>query len=413
MVTFAATLETVLNRAEANGWAGADPYDGLLSRVGALAIPFGPAPRMAVIQATLRSERFRKLTRPRPSINPKGLGLFLGAVLGGREVLGDERAASLGSNLLEVIRRVAVRDGARVSWGYPFPWQSRFLWAPAGTPNAVVSATIGWHVLDWAEGAGAPPAKAQLAREMGSGAALFLSETLHHSPVGAQGSAVSYTTRDRSRIVNVSMLVARLLSRVARDTAAGHRSGVSFVQADRMRGQTARLLHFALSTQREDGTWPYSEESRGGWVDSFHTGFVLEALLDLREMGWSIPDVALLRGLAAYEGFFDRDGGGRFLRQTGSPYDAHSAAQGIVTYGAVAAGAGMSEPVRAEARACALRIARWSLERLWLEDRGYFAYRIERERRYEQEYIRWVQAWMALGMSVASQMERVHELATA
>jgi hypothetical protein len=100
------------------------------------------------------------------------------------------------------------------------------------------------------------------------------------------------------------------------------------------------------------------------------------------------------------------------MLQPDSPFDAHSAAQGIVTYAALAAASGVPEAERLKARACARRIARWCLDRLWLSDRGYFAYRIERGRRNEQEYTRWVQAWMALGMSVAGQLERVHELAS-
>ena len=32
------------------------------------------------------------------------------------------------------------------------------------------------------------------------------------------------------------------------------------------------------SYQRSDGAWPYAERANGRWVDSFHTGFVLESL---------------------------------------------------------------------------------------------------------------------------------------
>ena len=179
-----------------------------------------------------------------------------------------------------------------------------------------------------------------------------------------------------------------------------------------MEEQALGLLQFALSAQREDGTWPYSVESRGSWVDSFHTGFVLEALLDLRGWGWNVPEPALERGYAAYRGFFDPDGGGRLFRRPKSPYDAHSIAQGILTYSKLAHGAGLPEHERHDGRERALRIARFGLERLWLSDRGYFAHRIERGRRNEQEYTRWVQAWMALGMGVALELERIPEPAS-
>jgi hypothetical protein len=413
VVTFESALDTVLRRAQAKAWSGADPYDGLLSPLGRCAIRLGPMPRMAVTQATLRSNLFRKITRPPGTINPKGLGLFLGAVLRGRDTLGSERMELLGNDLLDRIAGTAIRNGKQASWGYPFPWQSRFLWAPAGTPNAVATATVGWYLLDWADEAQAPPSRARLARELGNGAALFLSETLHYTPVGERGTAVSYTTGDRSRIVNVSMLAARLLKRVARDRVAGQTPAVSSAHADQMGGQAAGLLQFGLSEQREDGTWPYSAEMRGGWVDSFHTGFVLESLLDLRAMGAWVPEKSFRLGLDAYRGFFDPDGGARFLLRADSPLDAHSAAQGIVTYAALAADTRAPQARRKEARQCALRIARWSLDRLWLERRGHFAYRIQGERRNEQEYTRWVQAWMALGMSVADRMERIQELASA
>ena len=403
-MTQAGALEAVLRRAQARGWAGPDPYDGLLAPLGRMAIPMGRAGRMAFTQATLRSSAFRALVRPPASINPKGLGLFLGAVLRGRDSLGPERAASLGKELLEVIEALAVREGRSAAWGYPFPWQSRFLWAPAGTPNAVVTATVGWHLLEWADHAGAPPGDEALARELGCGAALFLSEKLNHTPAGSRGSAVSYTQGDSSRIVNVSMLAGRLLGRVAR--APG---GVSPAQAARMGEQTARLLEFALSSQLTDGTWRYSEEARGAWVDSFHTGFVLEALLDLRARGWTVPEPTLRLGFQAYEGFFDPDGGARLFRQMGSPYDAHSAAQGILSYAARAVAAGLPEADGLKARGRALQIARFGIERLWLTDRGYFAYRIEKGRRNEQEYTRWVQAWMALGMSAALALGRIPE----
>ncbi|HXL15632.1 MAG TPA: hypothetical protein VN972_06070 [Methylomirabilota bacterium] len=408
MVTYASALERILGRAQDAGWAGADPYDALLSPLGPFVIPLGPAARVAFTQATLRSTAFRGIARPAASINPKGLGLFLGSVARGEASLGSQRAAELGKELLGLIAAHAARDGKQAAWGYPFPWQSRFLWAQAGTPNAVVTATIGWHLLQWADHARGQAADESLARGLACGAARFLSEKLNHSSVGPSGSAVSYTAGDASRIVNVSMLAARLLARVAK-AAPRTASWVSPAEAAGMGKQATRLLQFALASQRKDGTWPYSPEARGGWVDSFHTGFILESMLDLRERGWTVPDGALERGLAAYEGFFDPDGGGRLFRQPDSPHDAHSVAQGIMTYSALARGSGVSESNRIGARERALRIARWSLDHLWIESRGSFAYRIEQGRRNEQEYLRWVQAWMALGMSEALELERIQE----
>ena len=53
----------------------------------------------------------------------------------------------------------------------------------------------------------------------------------------------------------------------------------------------------------------------------------------------------------------------------------------------------------------ALRIASWARESLWLPSKGHFAYRINGGRRDEREFTRWVQAWMALAMATAADLE--------
>jgi hypothetical protein len=385
----------ILERAERGGWAGPDPYDGLLSPLGRLALPFGSAARLVLIQATLRSAAFRRLVNPPPSVNPKGLGLFLGAVLRGHEILGPRRALDLGEALVVEIERAGNRSDRQIGWGYPFPWQSRFFYAPAGTPNAVVTATIGWHMSDWAERMSSPRAQ-----ELAISAAIYISDGLPHQTAGFDGAALSYTADSRAKIVNVSMLGARLLARAGRlASASGY---VNAPQAARMKDQAARLLRFVLSAQLPDGTWRYSLEARGRWIDSFHTGFILEALLQLRSIGLRVPDAAIRRGFDAYGQFFDPDGGARLSMDSRSPYDAHSAAQGIVTYAARALDGEESSAARDESLERVSCITRWSLDNLWLRDRRHFAYRIVRGRTHAQDYTRWVQAWMAFALGTAS-----------
>ena len=389
-------LQMVLERAQSRGWAGHDPYDGLLSPLGRLAASFGAGPRIFITQATLRSATFRRLTCPPESVNPKGLSLFLGAIARGGAVLGQDVVKPAVQELTTLLDSTAIRRDGWVAWGYPFPWQSRFFYAPIGTPNAVVTATAGWNLLNWAEHTGDAGA-----RELAFGAARFLSFGLNHTPIGEAASALSYTPNDRAHIVNVSMLGARLLARAA--PLAG-------TDGERMSGQARRLLRFTLDSQRDDGAWTYAVEKRGGWIDSFHTGFILEGLLDMRAFGYSVPEAAVSRGFTFYRGFFDEGGGGRIWARRNAPYDAHSAAQGIITYARLAEAGVTDDRASAEARDRALRIARWSLARLWLPRKGYFAYRITRGKTDEQEYTRWVQAWMALGMSAAIAMERTETL---
>ena len=383
----ARALMALLERAEAGGWRGADPYDGLTSGLGRISEPFGDLPRFAVSQAILRFPPVRALTRPPASVNAKALALFLGAVNRGRSLLDDRRSRAIADRLLAEIEARCVSSGGGVGWGYPFAWQSRYFWAPANTPNAVVTSTVGWHLLDWAENSGEGPAS-----RMGIAAARFLATELALSPTGG-GEALSYTRIDQTRVVNISALGARTLARAAKLDS----SPSLLVVAN-------WLTRFVLSAQREDGSWPYSLDARGDWEDSFHTGYILESLLQLAELGVEIRPAAIARGFEAYERFFGADGEARLYPRKASVLDAHSAAQGIMTYSALSKSDLLPMVLRDMARASALRVARWALDALWMDDRGAFAYRVQNGRRDERNFIRWVQAWMALAMATVARL---------
>ncbi len=382
-------LEFLLERAESSGWAGADPYDGLLSGVGRAATPYGPWLRFVVSQSILRVPAARMLANPPRSVNPKALALFLGATARGRPLLGDTRGRALTARLLAEIERRGTRVGEAIGWGYPFPWQSRSFWAPAGTPNAVVTATVGWHLLEYAD-----RFHNSRARALALGGARFLERGLRVTPVGERAVALSYTRGDSTRVVNISALAARLLLRAARYEAAPEFTDLA-----------GGLLRFVLQAQRPNGSWPYAAELSGDGEDSFHTGYVLESLLCAKECGHTVPHDALARGFEAYERFFGTDGSARLYARPGAPLDSHSAAQGILTYAALADSPAALESLREHAPARARRIADWALRALWIERHGRFAYRIEGGRRDERDYTRWVGAWMALAMAVVGAME--------
>ena len=374
-------LSSILQRAERAGWAGADPYDGLHSVVGGLAIPFGPPARLLVTQSALRLPWLRPLLGPRGSVNPKGLALFLGAVVRGREALGEERAGALARVLVRELESRAQSVAGGTAWGYPFPWQSRFFYAPAGTPNAVVTSTVGWHLLAAADAFGDATA-----RSLAEGAARFLKAGLHWSEIDSRSAAVSYTPLDRTRIVNVSGLVARLLARFG------------------SREPAERLARYILDSQLENGCWPYAPDRRGRWEDSFHTGFLLESLLHLRRDGVDIPTEPLRRGFASYRRFFDADGGARLYATPGAVHDAHSAAQGMVTYAAAADEPASASFLNDDPALMADTISDWAMRALWIPARGYFAYRSRGGVRDERDFTRWVQAWLALGLATVEAM---------
>jgi len=193
------------------------------------------------------------------------------------------------------------------------------------------------------------------------------------------GFAVSYTPADRTRVINISALCARLLARGGSERAQ---------YTERAEG----LVRFVLGSQRHDGSWPYALDRGAGWEDSFHTGYVLESLLCVAERGIRIPEEAVARGFTAYRRFFDSDGGARLRAEATGSYDAHSAAQGVLTYASLARSRFGEVAAREGAMKRAHAIAEWALARLWLPDAGHFAYRIQNDRVDRRNFLRWVQA---------------------
>ena len=392
-MTTSDALQRILERAELDGWAGSDPYDALLSPVGRAVSRFGGLPRFVLSQIVLRLPAARTWANPPATVNTKGLALFLGAVTRARHLLGTTRSRELARELVAEIESRATPAGQGLGWGYPFPWQSRSFWAPAGTPNAVVTVTVGWHALDCAEAFGDASARA-----LGLGAARFLASGLRITPDPPDGAALSYTPADATRVVNVSALASRLLLRAGKEAGDADLTTLG-----------GRLLRFVLAAQRPDGSWPYASDKGGAWMDSFHTGFVVESLVSARDMGAPIPDGALSRGIEAYDRFFGRDGAARLTLAESSPLDAHSAAQGMITYGAIAAAPSLSDSRRHTARAAAFAIGDWALRALWVRGESHFAYRISRGWRDEREFLRWVQAWMALAMATVESLRTAQE----
>lgn len=379
--------------AAAAGFRGPDPYDGLNSRLLAPLLPHSRWLRLAVIQGVKRCPvDLRPLLRVRPGLNPKGLALFLSGVSAYGAL---PRAAELAPWLADALVSLASRPdgspafGARevqpglaaalgagaapapdsLGWGYDFPWQARAFTQPPYHPTVVATS----FVLDALADAGSPAAPAAA-----EAAARFVLETLHMHEA-AEGVCFSYSPRDQSRVYNASLFAAKILARAAGAGPA----------ATRRRELAARAADYVCARQRADGAWLYGEADHWRWIDNLHTGFVLETLDFLGEaLGVGRWREAVARGARYYrEALFEPDGTARYYPASRYPLDAHSFAQGSLTFLRLS----RRDP---ELRAFAGRILARAVDLLWDDRRGGFAQQRGPRLRDRTIYLRWSQAWM-------------------
>jgi hypothetical protein len=72
-------------------------------------------------------------------------------------------------------------------------------------------------------------------------------------------------------IINIQASSASLFMRIV-----GYRGDKRFVEA------ADRAAEAVVASQRADGSWTYSADGRGAFVDGFHTGFTLQGLQEYR-----------------------------------------------------------------------------------------------------------------------------------
>jgi hypothetical protein len=353
---------------EAECFRGYDPYDGLNSPFLKLATLGSKWPRIAAIQLMKRSPvNLRPLLLVRKGYNPKGLGLILWSYAKLYGARGDETARSRALELLELLGRrksVGVNGNA---WGYNFDWQSRAFFVPKGTPTIVNSSFVGHALLD---------AYALIGDERFLLMALpireFILRDLNRTKVG-DTFCFSYTPLDHTIVHNANLLGASLLIRLDRlePSAEGREAALA-------------SLAYSMSRQREDGSWWYADTDYQKWIDSFHTGFNLQAIrwfLELGEADAHRP--AYERGVRFYaERFFDADGTAKYFHDRAGPEDIHSYTQAIVFF----SGEGGAY------RDLASRVDERLFDR-FLDPCGYFYFQRRNGRPIRIPYMRWSQAW--------------------
>jgi hypothetical protein len=171
-------------------------------------------------------------------------------------------------------------------WGYPFDWQNnRGLWK-RNTPFITSTPYCFEAFLGVADATGA-----QEHLDVAASIARFVARDLRDSATSAQASAGSYSPNDETQVINASAYRAFVLFEAWRR-----------FQVDEYRDMAHGNLKFILDSQREDGSWLYALESPAeGFIDHFHTCFVLKNLLKINRVVGSVAVVrAIEKGWAFY-----------------------------------------------------------------------------------------------------------------
>ena len=362
------TIDRLVDYVERAGYAGYDPYDALNSPLIRLIGRGSKWLRIACTQFLRRCPvNLRPVLGVRKGHNPKGIGLFLWGYAKLFRVRKNERDLEKIRYLLDLLDNLRSRDCSGNAWGYNFDWQSRTFFRPKGVPTIVNSAFIGHALLDCYE-----YTSLQRALDLAVSIKDFILRDLHRTREG-ETFCFSYTPVDTDVVHNANLLGASILARLSRISG-----DPACVEA------ALPSLAYSMHHQNEEGSWPYAENPTQRWIDSFHTGFNLQALRYVLNEGLASQYAAgYEKGVRYYAGnFFLEDGTPKYYHDRVYPIDIHSPAEAVYFF------SGMGEPYRELVE----RVLAWMLANL-LSPRGYFYFRKTPYNTNTIPYMRWSQSW--------------------
>jgi rhamnogalacturonyl hydrolase YesR len=283
---------------------------------------------------------------------------------------------------LEWLAENAAQDYAGYCWGYNWDWQDLGFFAPFGSPNCVVTTFVGQAFLDGYECTGQ-----ERYLEIARSAVEFIRQDLKVLYEDEHMKCVSYVpSRDITMVVmDVSALAGAMIARVAHHTAE-----------KALNAEARKLVNYVVDKQTDYGAWFYTHPPGDSPVkhDNYHTGFILDAILDYElATGDDSFRAAYRHGLNFYqEKLFLPDGAPRWMSDRDYPFDIHGSGTGTGTFSRAAR---FEVPAYLEQ---AYRIARWAIDHMQAEE-GYFYYQKGRYWTKTYTLMRWCNAWMAHGLS--------------
>lgn len=188
-------------------------------------------------------------------------------------------------HFLEALENTRCPGFDRYCWGYPFDWVTRNGTIPAGTP-LITTTPYAFEAFLQVYQIDENPKGLQILRSIADHAA----DDIKDFEVGPDASTCSYTPYDTGGVINASAYRSSMLT-----------SASLLFKEDRYMALANNNLRFVLQNQQADGSWPYAVDGVRGFVDHFHTCFVLKALAKIeRNTGNPECRIAIEKGIDFY-----------------------------------------------------------------------------------------------------------------
>jgi rhamnogalacturonyl hydrolase YesR len=373
-----ARLDRWIERAN---WKGYDTFDGLSSPLAPVLTFNNPLLKQLWQQGVRRFPvNLRPILGIKPGMSTKGMGFFAQGYLRMYQVHGEQAYLEKAEFCLRWLMENRNPEFQGHCWGNHFDYQSRGGNIAKGCPTIVWTGLIGHAFVDAYEILGK---KEYL--DVAASACEFIVNELGWQEF-PEGLLLRYYPNSNNLIHNSSMIGASLLARVD-----------SLDSNPRYRDIAERAIQYTLHHQTREGAWHYGVGEKWAWIDSFHTGYVLEALaIFVRATGATKYQPVLEKGYKFFvETFFLPDGTPRYYDHKTLPIDIQCASQAVQTL------VNLRE-MHPDSVNTAIRVARWTITHMQ-DASGYFYYRKYPLITNKTPTLHWGQATMLAALATLEQ----------
>lgn len=360
---------------ERENYRGNDPYDALSSPF--FKLPILKSNKLIRFGTQQLVKRFPINLRPLlfvpKSVNPVTLGLSIQGYANLCNLYPEQKEVFIKkiNTLIDHLEQLIPEGFCGACWGYDFDWEARNAKIPAYQPTVVATGIITNALFIAHKVTGIPKAK-----ELVISAADFVSKDLKRSYDG-EVFCFSYSPFDHQKVFNASMKGVRILAQ------AYH-----FTQNELLKATAKEAVDFVVSHQQEDGSWHYSLAKAGGWIDNYHTGYILDCLDEYQILTDDrVYADNIRKGYDYYlKYFFDEDGFPYFYNNNKYPLDCTAASQAILTN------------IRFGNQDIAKNVAHYTIQKMQKKN-GSFRFRKFKNYTISTSFMRWSDAWMFAALS--------------
>ncbi|MEP7168404.1 MAG: delta-aminolevulinic acid dehydratase [Bacteroidota bacterium] len=369
-------LQKLIAYIEQEDYRGYDPYDALKSPL--FRLPFFKSNKIIRFGTQQLIKRFpvnlRTLLFVPKGYNPVTLGLCLQGYSNLIKIY-PERKNDYEKKinfLLDELVTLIPENFHGACWGYDFDWEARYSKIPSYQPTVVATGIITNALFNVYRITGN-----NKALELCISASKFILNDLKRTTDSEGDFCFSYSPFDKQVVFNASLKGARLLAQV-----------YSFTKDEQLKSEARKAVAYVIKHRRNDGAWIYSTSSAGGWIDNYHTGYILDCIDEYMKLCNDLSfELSLAKGYKFYlQNFFYQNSIPKFYDKEIYPIDCTAASQSILTL------------TRFNDYKLAENVAGWMIQNMQ-HDEGYFYFRKYKNHTEKISFMRWSNAWMFLALS--------------